>query len=444
MMKAKLNIADKPWINSAQRQQVELTTAGLKPFLERSRWVGKTNRYATSSAKRVAKDYTHNTFQQRNLAQFVAASAALHANDAWSYLGRAIGSLIAGDAHRAVHLGYYAELRAAMSLLASDGIGIFNARHVVITTKNHTRRLQTKLGTHEVAWLALQQWSQSPSSGQLLAKIIKVEGLSLEDWFAPLGGSTKIAAQARSWFLQWGMDLRFGMKDRASRNESSYRPDGIPDTIALDPAKTFDFIREIWGILEPRGPSSFEQIDRYILRRAVESYFRSTEGKDPADSDAKFAALVSSTVKAQSLPDQISDLLRKFLLRQVAAGDSAVFEFSAQEPRSAGDPYCILSRAALLLRAATGSCRDMLAGAGLTTAALEFWWKQIGVDRGLWEPGNEPSELTDLWADIRDFVTDTNEAEPPKSFGELAQTIGANLHVSSTYERVGLWSLCPG
>jgi hypothetical protein len=443
MTKATLKTADKPRINSAQRQQVELTTAGLKRFLKKERWIGKTNRYATRPAKRVARDYAHNTFRQRNLAQFVAASATLHANDAWSYLGRAIASLIAGDGHRALHLGYYAELRAAMALLAADGIGIFNARHVVITGKDCTAKLQTKLGTHEVAWLALQQWSQSETSGPLLAKIIQVEGLSLEEWFAPLGGSTKIAAQARAWFLQWGMDLRFAMKDRTSRNESSYRPDGIPETLALDPAQTLDFVRELWRILEPRGPSSFEQVDRYVLRRAIESHFRGTQGKEPSHSDPKFAALVNSLVDAQSFSEHISVLLKKFLLRQAAAQDSRVFELSAQKPGSAADPYSILSRAALLLRAASGSCRDMLAGAGLSTMALEFWWKQVGVDRGLWQPGSEPDDLTDLWADIRDFVADADTAEAPKSFGELAKALGPNVTVSSSCERVGLWSLCP-
>jgi hypothetical protein len=85
----------------------------------------------------------------------------------------------------------------------------------------------------------------------------------------------------------------------------------------------------------------------------------------------------------------------------------------------------------------------MLAGAGLSTMALEFWWKQVGVDRGLWQPGSEPDDLTDLWADIRDFVADADTAEAPKSFGELAKALGPNVTVSSSCERVGLWSLCP-
>jgi hypothetical protein len=443
MSKPKLNIADKPAITAARRPAVELTVAGLKPFLKKSRWLGKSNRYATQSAKRVTSDYNGNNLHQRNLAQYVAASSTLHANDGWSYLSRSIASLLAGDAHRALHLAYYAELRAAMALLAATGVGIFNARHVVITTMNSVAKLHTKKGTHEIVWLGLEQWSRSSNSGALFARTISVEGLSLEDWFAPVGGASKLAPQARSWFLQWGMDLRFGLKDRESRNESSYRPDGVPQTFTLKADATLDYVRELWRVLEPRGPSSFEQIDRHILRLALESHFRSVEGKDPSSSDPKFRTLVQSTIGTQSLPTQTAGRLEKFLLRQVEPLDSAVFQFSAERPGSKTDPFSILSRAALLLRAATGSCRDLLTNAGLDTATLAFWWKEIGELRGLWEPGNEPDELTDLWADIRDFVIDAGEVPPPQSFGELARTMAGSLHLTSSCERVAVWGLCP-
>lgn len=443
MSKPKLNAADKPAIAAAHRSAVELTVAGLKPFLKRSRWIGKTNRYATSSSKRVTSDYKTNNLRQRNLAQYITASAALHANDGWSYLGRSIASLLAGDAHRALHLAYYAELRAAMALLAGAGVGVFDRHHVVVTNVNSVGKLQTRRGTHEIAWLALEQWSRSPNSGPLLAGLISVEGLSLEDWFAPLGGASKLAPQARSWFLQWGMDLRFGMKDRESRNESSYRPDGIPETLTLNATATLEFVRGLWRVLEPRDASSFEQIDRYILRLALEGYFRSIQDREPSNTDAKFVSLIKMTVSAQNLPPQAATLLTRFLLRQVIPQDSAVFRFSSEKPGSATNPFSIVSRAALLLRAATGSCRDVLLNSGLDAAALEFWWKEIGLLRGLWEPGSEPANLTDLWADIRDFVIDANGTPQPGSFSELARTLGDGLHLASTCERVTVWGLAP-
>jgi hypothetical protein len=443
MSKAKLDNADKREITAARRLEVELTLAGLKPFLKDSRWVGKTNRYATQSAKRVTNDYARNKLRPRNLAQYIAASSTLHTNDGWSYLGRSVASLLTGDAHRALHLAYYAELRAAMALLAGAGVGIFNRRHAVITAKNSIAKLRTREGTHVIAWLALQQWSRSPTSGALLARLISVEGLSLEDWFSTLGGATRLAPQARSWFRQWGMDLRFAMKDREARNESSYRPDGIPETLALNPADTLEFVRELWRVLEPRDTSHFEQIDRYILRLALETHYRSTTGQNPSPTDPNFRSLISSTVAAQNLPSQTESLLGKFLLRQVASQDSPIFQLASEKPGSPTDPFSILSRATLLLRAATGSCRDLLVRAGLRGTELSFWWNDLGVLRGLWERGNEPEERTDLWADIRDVILDLDDASPPQSFFELTRTLADNLHLTSSLERVAVWGLCP-
>lgn len=438
-----LNVADKPAVTGARRPAVELTLAGLKTFLKKSRWLGKTNRYVTKSSKRVSKDYSNNDLKQRNLAQYIAASATLHANDGWSYLSRAVGSLLAGDAHRSLHLAYYAELRAAMALLAGAGVGIFNTRHVVLTGENSVAKLQTRRGTHEIAWLALEEWSRSPNSGALLSQLITVEGLSLAEWFSPLGGSAKLAPQARSWFLQWGMDLRFAMKDRESRNQSSYRPDGLPETLTLDAAATVEFVRELWGVLEPRESSSFEQIDRQILRLALESQFRSVEGKGPSSSDPRFRSLIQSTVAAQGFSPKTASLMEEFLLREVAGEDSVVFRFSAERPGSTSDPFAMLSRAALLLRAATGSSRDLLSRAGLDSTTLQFWWAELGLLRGIWDPGNEPVDVTDLWADIRDFVIDTNGAPPPQSFGELSRHLANTLHLTSSFERVAIWGLCP-
>ena len=42
---------------------------------------------------------------------------------------------MAGDPDAARHLGYYAELRATMSILAGDGIGVFQNKHIIVTKK---------------------------------------------------------------------------------------------------------------------------------------------------------------------------------------------------------------------------------------------------------------------------------------------------------------------
>ena len=55
------------------------------------------------------------------IGEYIASSAPLHLADGWNYLSRAFDAACRGDRGAAYHLSYYAELRAAMSLLATEG-----------------------------------------------------------------------------------------------------------------------------------------------------------------------------------------------------------------------------------------------------------------------------------------------------------------------------------
>ncbi len=448
-MTVALHALDKAAINALMRSQMELTTKGLKPFLKRSTWIGKSNYYAQDVVARLKKALPATAQRKRNLAQYIAASVALHSNDGWSYLGRSVACLLAGDTHRALHLAYYAELRAAMSLLASAGIGIFNSQHFVVPTANTTSKLRFGQGTHVMAWLALEEWSQLPSSGALFAQLIRPEGRTLDEWFHAQGGAGTLAPQAKAWFMQWGMDLGLATKDREARNESSYRPDGVPTTWEMNAKDGFEFVRDMWSTLEPSATSSFEQIDRHILRLAIERYHLGLTGNEATAADPAYVALVEATVSAQSLATSAEVRLKMFLLRQSAADDPLIFRYSGMRPGTPqSDAFAVMSRAVLLLRVATGSANGLLHQAGFDATKLSFWWQKLGEARGLWKPGTPPTALTDLWADIEDGLREAAEIESddPASFETMnAIAYGAfgRVNVLASHERVGLWGLCP-
>lgn len=448
-MTAALHALDRAAIAALLRSQMELTTAGLKPFLKRSLWVGKTNYYAHDVVARLKAALPTSVVQKRNLAQYIAASVALHSNDGWSYLGRSVACLLAGDTHRALHLAYYAELRAAMSLLASAGIGVFNSQHFVVAAANTTAKLRAGHGTHVVTWLALEEWSQQPASGALFAQLIRPEGRTLEEWFHAQGGASTLAPQAKAWFMQWGMDLAMATNDRDARNESSYRPDGVPTTWEPKAKEGLEFVRDMWSALEPSATSSFEQIDRHILRLAMERYYAGLSGKVASSADPAFVTLVEATISAQSLANAAEVRLRKFLLRQSAADDPLIFQHSAIHAGSPQtDAFAVMSRAVLLLRVATGSAHDLLYQAGFDASALSFWWQKLGEARGLWKPGSPPAALSDLWADIEDSLREIEEVEGGnpvvlESVNGIAYGALGQLSVLGSHERVGLWGLCP-
>jgi hypothetical protein len=441
--------ADQAPISALSREDIEITLSGLKRYLKCSMWIGKTNRYAKNVVKRLKSDHPLAAARRRNLAQYIAASVALHANDGWGYLGRSISCLMTGDAHRALHLAYYAELRAGMSLLASAGIGIFQNEHFIVSGPNTAARLHSRSSTHQVAWAALEFWSQQPASGALFARLVRPEGRTLDDWFQPHGGSATLAPQARLWFLQWGMDLSYVMQDRDARNDSSYRPDGIPTSWTVSPSEALNFVHDLWAALEPSSSSTFDIIDRAILRLALDRHFRGRTNSLPAADNPAFVEFVERTIKAQGFSGNVEKRWSEFLLRKTLPSDPTIFICSALKPgHSATDHFAVISRAVLLLRIATGSANDLLQQAGVDAVALAFWWKIVGEARGLWNPVSPPTTLTDLWADIDDALSEIariQNSNPPalQSVNGIASSVGEWLSVLCSHERVGLWAICP-
>ncbi|MBV7377293.1 hypothetical protein [Maritimibacter dapengensis] len=427
---------------------MEVTAAGIKRFLSRSLWLGTTNYYRGDVVSRLKRSQPSNPTQHRNLAQYIAASAPLHLNDGWSYLGRSISSLISGDAHRALHLAYYAELRAAMSLLASRGVGIFNRQHYAIISANQTKKLATKQGTHIMTWLVLEAWALAPQSGNLFTLLVRPEGSTLDDWFHSQGGASVLAPQAKAWFMQWGMDLNLAIEDREARNASSYRPDGVPSTWTLNIDDTLEFVKDLWFSLEPSASSSFDQIDRHILRLAVERLFKGRTGRNATAMDTDFLALVRALVSAQGLAGISADRIESFLLRQTSPQDPQIFLNSRTKPSGGQtDVFSVVSRAVLLLRVASGSTQQLLSSADLNKSLLKFWWEAIGEVRGLWQPGHCPDPLSDLWADVDESLReiDLMEATAPGSLASpqgILTSIPREVSVLSSHERVGLWGLC--
>lgn len=136
-----LKNTDRGTIRSLMRSHVVDTLGGMRRYIKANRWVSKTNRYSSNPIAKIRLDNKVRTIKEpKHLSQYIAASSLLHATDGWSYLGRSLLSLLRGDPHRCRHLAYYAELRAAMSLLATEGIGVFRNRHFVINGPNSVLR----------------------------------------------------------------------------------------------------------------------------------------------------------------------------------------------------------------------------------------------------------------------------------------------------------------
>lgn len=152
--------------------------------------------------------------------QYLALSNICHLLSAWRYLARAAFSILDNSTQTGLHLAYYAELRAAMSILAGAGVGILNNTHFIIDSGNNIKRFYGP--THEVAWNSLKYWSQLPTNNQLLLDKFSHMGRTGTEWSNILNVSGGLTV---SWLSDWSVDLKGIGKDREFRNEASYRVD---------------------------------------------------------------------------------------------------------------------------------------------------------------------------------------------------------------------------
>lgn len=361
--------------------------------------------------------------QAQDILEVVAVRGPLHAIDGWSYLGKAFSSLLSGQAHAARHLTYYAELRAALSILASSGIGIFNRRNAVIDA-NSAVHIMSERGTHEMAWLALAEWSRRPVSMERLIRPIHFAGASFLEPFREFFPG-QILTAAGQLMQNWGFDLAQGTVDRDQRNWSSYQPTAL-GPISTNADQDAAFMRMFWNACRPNGI----ELERHLLRIVLETEARS-HNLEISDYEHSY----------DRLPDNIKRIIPfDFLIR---VDDPVDHEFIVHlaDPSLPAPPYAMMCRAGLLLRLATGMAEENLRAAGVDpTLHFRDWWQEFGLGHGLWPPNASPAHTADLWDDIDIALEDSSTAPTNHRHGWLT-ALGSSAMRICEAERAALWGL---
>ena len=257
---------------------------------------------------------------------FFAGASILHLEDGYSYAGRSIGALLRGDRGAATHLAYYAELRAAMSLMACHGI--LNLNRVVFALGAGARllRLSPGGGTHQVAWPLLDQWTTRTEALNLLGAALRPFGMPLSDWLRAasipqLGTSAQATAQ--HWLRTWSLDLRRMQADHNARNRFSYNPTRL---FGRPPFASEPFIAETWQLLEPTSGYPFATFDRHLLRAIIEQVVDTAVGQAASLAAGNAGSLAASHSSAMNAYISAAGQLappgpgwEAFLRRQLAA-----------------------------------------------------------------------------------------------------------------------------
>lgn len=430
---------------TASAQAVTETFTRLARYWTRDRWLGAQNSYRQGTVQAIKNDVTNSVLNQKHLAEYIAASVPLHASDGWAFLGRAMQAHLLGDRASARHLAYYAELRAAMTILAAHGIGIFDRQHFVVTNPTTVKQVAGSAATHTFTWQALNWWAGRPGSWNVVGQTVRPLGVDLNYWLSTTPQYAAWGPVASSWITSLGLDIQRVASDQYSRNEASYRPTRIIEQPHLDGLVSAQFAVNLWRALEP-GPSGFPNLDLHILRVMFDRAFEAVEGGAPSRYPARFASAARTLSTAASLPEPSRLRVEQFLCRNTESNDLEMLREAAIDTNSTHPRHHlqIMSRAASLLVIATAAVRRLVESAGSQLADTAFWWQTLGAERGLWHTAPPTSDLRDLWQDIEIEVERLEDwlARPgAHSYADFVADCPTAFARLSQFELAALWGM---
>ncbi|WP_269928093.1 hypothetical protein [Kocuria massiliensis] len=406
-------------------------------------WLESVNPYLFGGSKKVANDCKARTADFNKVAAYVGASAFVHCADAWSYVGRAVDALLKGDVHAAVHLAYYAELRAAKSLLAAEGVFVGNGYSCALDT-NTTLTKVSGGATHRAAWELIEEWFQQPSSVNAIAHVVAPGGQDLRTWIGAIPGGVNAVMQ--DMLAGIAFDLQSFSEDRERRNLASYEPTTLmPAT--LDVGTIRRTVAEIWSEIEPMTGGDFPGIDRAILANVlVRQYSAQNLTTDPSDFSrgvvywSGWTSWIDSLTPAELSPSALKEVLRNDPTSgdfQEILGAGFVDTSAMTNPTEFIRP--MLSRATVLTRIATGFCLQVLTDAGKTVKELTAWTEAFSVSRGHIEAVPLPLPATDFITDL-DLPRVALEESQAVSLGALVKELSDGIGLLGQTDRAVSWS----
>ena len=314
--------------------------------------------------------------------------------DGWTFLSRALSALLSGDTHTARHLAYYAQLRAALSILSCNGIGIFNTINFVVDNTGAVHRIARA----NTAWGHTAQHGKCCNAGPPNSR--QRGRSSNHSYFEANRSPTALKQSGRArgsppWFRKvmttWGADLKRAADGREPRNTSSYAAHALNAANSDLPAA--------WSSSATSGFASSRTVeeDSFAGSAPAAQVPRAHEGGTDQNHFQEgglgktFSEVGTEHPRAHA---------RDFLERVAEPADLIVFDHA--DNRNAGDVHAMLCRALLLLRTSTSIVRMAFVDAGFEPLAdnMRPWFELIGIARGFWSDNEAPAEIADLWTDV--------------------------------------------
>lgn len=398
-----LDAVTKLEIERASRSEVINEFSQLSANFDTDGFLPISNVLSTDTIKKIK----NNAFTPQEMKSYIAASTITHLQDSWNFLGQSIQATLNGQTAIARHLAYYAELRAAMSLLATEGIGIFNNQHYYIDSIDlQAKKLSANFGTHEMIWLTLEHWSTQNKARALLEKIIIPGNIPLKTWVNKYRNNTWNTLTSEI-FKQWGIDLHYLANDRDTRNRVSYRPTKIHTNQTSDFNKNYKFVIELWQLLEPSSNGNYSNIDNILLKQAINLLNERSQPKRTTKLDTKLYKMLKDVLNDKVKIKGYLKLLKEIDNNPILSNASKIYTDIDMALQDENNHLQVISRALFLVRISTGSVKCMLQEANVELTDMNFWLYEI-IERAGLSPKNsiDTLDIGDLWIDIHDSAID--------------------------------------
>ncbi|WP_288443728.1 hypothetical protein [uncultured Chryseobacterium sp.] len=437
-------------LNQASGSAITAALSNLRTsYNGRGSWLDSaTNKYVTNTIDTIQTDISASTLDNTQMADYMATSVLIHCFNGWTYLSNAVSSLLEGDHANSIHNAYYAELRSIISILGSQGIGVFNKYNVLINNSGVALAVTPyRKATHVFAKDAFDEWLNNPVNSQSILSLFSVDNSTLKDWLHHTGLSSVISGElAAEKLKQWSLDLSTIQNEQKFRNFVSYNPMTLELNTALadDIKERMKFIIDLWKLC---GPSDLFGLS--ILRNSYENLYGaySYNVKDldmRADWERIFIDLGRDCYNFQN------QQIIKFLKREINTADNLVFDYAENIKTSSPilesdvEPFGIISRACIMLLLNTKIVESILKQSGTSKADLKFWSDNIGIKSGFWSSTAEPDSFSDLWSDVEleleDIQSWINDPLSTDAFKFKNDLKGSTVHIRN-FAKAYLWKV---
>ncbi|MDH0863506.1 hypothetical protein [Mitsuaria sp. GD03876] len=355
----------------------------------------------------------------------LAAESLVHAVEGWRFLAAAISSLISHGQKQSIHFAYYAELRAAVSILAGNGLRVkYPTSSYVEQGGSEQAPTWKREGTHKLVWRLWKDWTAGTDADSLFLDGLKVHPAIplrlFKDAIAHVSAASNLAA--------WGRDLQLEHEHNA-RNAASY--EAIDAWTNLSPMvdADFSFPQELWALAEPTTAGlQFEaQLVHWLLKTEAAKL-------DALQADSGKPWLIRVLGEVERLSGVSENEIR--LALSLDSDPSPVFDHAFSPAVEAKN---VIARAFFLLRIACLPLRASLspAGAAPAQAWLHDWLHEAGV-----LPNPSQMNISDAWADYEPLISVDSPAHPLASNTLNDRTISSEILRLARPEAILVWSVC--